>query len=240
MYRWGPVLLLSALFAMPSTGSKAAPQIGVAATVRPSAEGVVADNSQTLAAGTELYSNETVRTGNRGLADLVFIDKTDLSVGPASEVLLDKFVYDPKGSSGKVVLQATRGAFRFVTGEQDHRAYQVNTPFGSLGVRGTVVEVVTVPREEREKARCVTKVRLVSGRATFTTFTGQVARLNEPDTVVCVTPTGSVEYSTSSRSILSFNAVPPPPPPIVNPPGGLGPSLPPPPCVSPTTLNCGG
>jgi hypothetical protein len=239
MHRPGPILLLSVLFAMPSTGSNAGPQIGIAATVRPSAEGVVANNSQSLAAGTELYSNETVRTGNRGLADLVFIDRTDLSVGPSSEVLLDKFVYDPKGSSGKVVLQATRGAFRFVTGKQDHRAYQVNTPFGSLGVRGTVVEVVTVSREQQKKVHCVTQVRLVSGRATFTTFTGQVAQLNEPDTVVCVTPTGNVEYSTSSRSILSFNEVSPPPP-IVNPPGGGGPPLPPPPCVSPTTLNCGG
>lgn len=239
MYRWGLVLVLSALFAMPSTGSNAGPQIGIAATIRPSAEGVIADNPQALAAGTELYSNETVRTGHQGLADLVFIDRTDFSVGPSSEVLLDKFVYDPKGSSGKVVLQATRGAFRFVTGEQDHRAYQVNTPFGSLGVRGTVVEVVTVPREQREKVHCVTQVRLVSGQATFTTFTGQVAQLNEPNTVVCVTSTGNVEYSTSSRSILSFNVVQPPPP-IVNPSGGGGPPLPPPPCVSPTTLNCGG
>ena len=239
MDRWGPVLLLAALFAMPSTGAKAGPQIGVAATVRPSAEGVVADNSQTLAAGAEVYSSETVRTGHQGLADLVFIDKTDLSVGPSSEVLLDQFVYDPKGASGKVVLQATRGAFRFVTGEQDHRAYQVHTPFGVLGVRGTVVEVVTVPREQREKVHCVTQVRLVSGQATFTTFTGQVAQLNEPNTVVCVTATGSVEFSTSSRSILSFNVTTPPPP-IVNPPGGGGPPLPPPPCVSPTTPNCGG
>ena len=69
-----------------------------------------------------------------GRADLVLLDNTNLTVGPTSEVLLDKFVYDRTGSSGSVVLQATRGAFRFVTGSQDHRAYQVNTPYGSLGV----------------------------------------------------------------------------------------------------------
>jgi hypothetical protein len=64
---------------------------------------------------------------------LVFVDKTNLTVGPTSEVLLDKFVYDPTGSKGNVVFQATRGTFLFVTGTQDHRAYAVNTPYGSLG-----------------------------------------------------------------------------------------------------------
>ena len=49
---------------------------------------------------------------------------------------LDKFVYDPSGSSGAVVIEATKGAFRFVTGSQDKRVYQIKTPFGTLGIRG--------------------------------------------------------------------------------------------------------
>jgi hypothetical protein len=48
---------------------------------------------------------------------------------------------DPSGAKSSVVFKATRGAFRFVTGTQDHRAYSVNTPYGSLGVRGTKVEL---------------------------------------------------------------------------------------------------
>ena len=65
--------------------------------------------SQSLSPGSEVFANETVRTGNLGQADLVFLDQTNLTVGPTSEVLLDKFVYDPTGP--KVVLQLTRGAF---------------------------------------------------------------------------------------------------------------------------------
>ena len=120
------------LCAMQSTSSNAEPRIGVAASTRPNAEGIVGANSQTLSAGSELYANETVRTGNRGAADLVFIDNSNLSVGASSEVLLDKF--DPIGSSGIIVSQATRGTFRFATGSQDHR---VNTPYGTLGLLGT-------------------------------------------------------------------------------------------------------
>jgi hypothetical protein len=60
-----------------------------------------------------------------------------LSVGPKTEVLLDKFVYDPKKSTGTVAVEAARGSFRFVTGPQSKGVtYQIKTPFGTLGVRG--------------------------------------------------------------------------------------------------------
>ena len=130
--RWTSALLFMVLFAMQSTASNAEPPtIGVAASIKPNAEGGVGANLRTLSPGSELHASETVRTGNLGQADLVFIDNTNLTVGPASEVLLDEFVYDPTGSSGRVVMQATRGAFRFVTGTQDHRAYQLKTPYGT-------------------------------------------------------------------------------------------------------------
>jgi FecR protein len=128
-----PGLLIVGLLAMHSSASWAADRIGVAASTNPNADGVISGNSQTLLPGSEVYANETVRTGNLGKADLVFVDKTNLTVGPTSEVLLDQFVYDPTGSKGSVVFQATRGAFLFATGTQDHRAYAVNTPYGSLG-----------------------------------------------------------------------------------------------------------
>jgi FecR protein len=130
---WIPGLLVMVLLALPSAPSWAQSRIGVAASTNPNADGITAGNSQPLVAGSEVYANETVRTGNLGEADLVFVDNTNLTVGPTSEAQLDEFVYDPKGAKGRVVFQATRGAFRFVTGTQDHRAYALNTPSGSLG-----------------------------------------------------------------------------------------------------------
>jgi FecR protein len=130
--RWTPALLSMILFAMQSTASNAGSStIGVAASIKPNVEAGVGANLQTLSPGSELHASEKVRTGNLGQADLVFIDSTNLTVGPKSEVLLDEFVYNPIGSSGRVVMQATRGAFRFVTGQQDHSAYQLKTPYGT-------------------------------------------------------------------------------------------------------------
>ena len=46
-----------------------------------------------LAPGDSVYRNEVVRTGADSTAKLVFLDSTNLGVGPISRVTLDKFVY---------------------------------------------------------------------------------------------------------------------------------------------------
>jgi len=227
--------VLTALFAMQATVSNAEPRIGTAASTRPNAEAVAGGNTQTLSAGSEVFANQTVRTGNRGMADLVFLDKTNLSVGPTSEVRLDKFVYDPRGSSGSVVIQMTRGSFRWVTGSQAKDAYQIGTPHGTLGVRGTTVELlVNKPGED-----CVTKFRLVEGKADYKVAkTGKTVHVDDPNrnNVVCIDANGNVTFSTSSQSILSFSTTtgPPPPPGIPGVGGGTSP-IAPPPVMSPTT-----
>jgi hypothetical protein len=131
---WIPVLLLGGLFAVQSTAASAQEQIGKATSVRPQAEGSHGGN-RTLSGGSDVYSRETVRTGDSGNADLQFRDKSNLTVGPKSSVRLDKFVYDPNKSTGAVTIQATRGTFRFVTGSQGG-SYQIKSPYGTLGIRG--------------------------------------------------------------------------------------------------------
>ncbi len=134
---WTSACAFALLFAVQSTASLAQqPKIGSAANTKNSVQGIVEGNTQTLSNGSELYANETVRTGAASVTDLQFIDESKMSVGPISEVHLDKFVYDPSGSSGTVVINATKGAFRFVTGSQDKKAYQIKTPYGTLGIRG--------------------------------------------------------------------------------------------------------
>jgi len=123
------------LFALPATGAMAQ-RIGNATATKNKVDGIVRGAAQTISPGTDVYSNETVRTAVESVADLKFLDETKLSVGPRSEVRLDKFVYNPSGSAGSVVINATRGAFRFVTGTQDVKAYKIRTPYGTLGIRG--------------------------------------------------------------------------------------------------------
>jgi len=216
---------------MQSAVSNAEPRIGTAASARLNAEALSGGSTQTLSTGSEIYANQTVRTGNRGNADLVFIDNTNLTVGPTSEVRLDKFVYDPTGSSGSVVMNATRGAFRFATGSQAKPAYRFDTPHGTLGVRGTKVEVAvsTNPRDE-----CATKVRLIEGEANFTVAkTGKVARLTQPYTCACISQRGDITYSVCPESLVEFSEETPAPPFV---PGSGSAPITVPAVVSPTQL----
>ena len=134
---WTTACALAALVAVQSSASFAQdPQIGAATATKNKVEGTVGSTTQSISKGTNVFSNEVVRTGDAAVADLQFIDETTMSIGPISEIRLDKFVYDPNGTSGAVVIEATKGAFRFVTGKQDQKVYQIKTPYGTLGIRG--------------------------------------------------------------------------------------------------------
>jgi hypothetical protein len=114
------------------------PVIGAATNIDNMVTGVVAGQEQPLRVGTSVFQMETVRTNASSKAQLVFLDRTGLSIGPESEVNLDRFVYDPNRSAGEVVLELGVGTFRFITGSQDKRNYRINTAIATIGVRGTI------------------------------------------------------------------------------------------------------
>ena len=130
---WIPALSLAVLFALQATAPNAQEAVGKATSVRPQAEG---SHAGLLSGGSNVYSKETVRTGDAGQADLRFHDSSNLSVGPSSSVRLDKFVYDPNKGAGSVAIEATKGGFRYVTGSQNKGETKIKTPYGTLGVRG--------------------------------------------------------------------------------------------------------
>lgn len=54
--------------------------------------------------GSSVFEQERIRAGAESVAQLLFIDQTTLSVGPRSEVTLDRFVYDALRNTGDVLL----------------------------------------------------------------------------------------------------------------------------------------
>jgi hypothetical protein len=127
---WIPALLA---VLVTSTVANAETRIGTAQSVKPDASGSVAG---TLSAGSGVHANETVKTGSTGQAGLQFNDQSNLSIGPSSQVRLDKFVYDPNKGAGSTVIEATRGTFRFSTAAQNQGEVKIKTPYGTLGMRG--------------------------------------------------------------------------------------------------------
>ncbi len=163
----------------------AAQSIGSARSITNQVDGVLHGATRSLAVGSDVFSNEVVRTGDAASAPLVFLDSTNLSVGPRSSVKLDRFVYNPDRNSGRVVVRASRGIFRFVTGSQPSRDYTVETPVATIGVRGTVFDLLV--RSDR------TVVVLVEGAVVVRAHGGPTVTLTVPGTAVTVYAGGRVD-----------------------------------------------
>jgi hypothetical protein len=143
-FHWlaGLFLLGVAATAASTTHAAAAPEIGHAITVEKTVTGTVGGNKAQLKQDDAVFQGEVLETAAESLARLKFLDDTSLFVGPSSRVTLDSFVYNPDNTASKIVLKASKGAFRFISGKSNHSAYEISTPFGSLGVSGTVLGFV--------------------------------------------------------------------------------------------------
>jgi ferric-dicitrate binding protein FerR (iron transport regulator) len=152
--------------------AQTATRIGVASAVRNQVTAQTSSQQRALAAGGAVYQNDTITTGASSVAQLLFADQTTLSVGPRSEIRLDRYVYDPSRSTGDVAVSLTNGALRFISGRQDPRSYQIQTPVATIGVRGTIVDFLLI--DGRMFAI------LAEGRVIFTLPNGRTIELNEP------------------------------------------------------------
>jgi hypothetical protein len=114
--------------------------IGQAVLVEHEVSGSLGGQTRRLADGSGVFTNELIATQAASMARLTFLDATNLALGPASQVRLDRFVFDPAHGARSVTLRTTLGAFRFVTGDSDPRAFAITTPVASIGVRGTALD----------------------------------------------------------------------------------------------------
>ncbi|WP_046120803.1 FecR family protein [Ensifer aridi] len=93
-----------------------------------------------LAVRDPVHRDERIRTSRSGLGQFVFRDGSKLAVGAGSSVVIDKFVFDDSKSVQKLTVAAAKGTFRWISGNSKHSAYEIVTPAGTIGVRGTVFD----------------------------------------------------------------------------------------------------
>jgi hypothetical protein len=90
-----------------------------------------------LTVGSDIFIGDRVITDARGLVQIKFSDSTKLVVGPNSALLIEDYLLRNDGSGGKFAINALSGTFRFVTGGAPKDRYLIETPTGTIGVRGT-------------------------------------------------------------------------------------------------------
>lgn len=122
-----------------SAGAGESP-IGKATSVVPAANYTRGTQVAALSIDDAVQQNDRVKTSDKGSTQIKFVDGTLLTIGPNSEVVLDKMIFD--GDQAKnATIRVVRGAMRFASGTSDHSAYHIETKVATIGVRGTVIDV---------------------------------------------------------------------------------------------------
>ncbi|GKQ52463.1 FecR domain-containing protein [Bradyrhizobium sp. Ce-3] len=161
--------------------AQAQTRVGEAAMVKNEVVRVAAA-TMPINVGDALLRDETVRTGLESAARLVMADSTNLSLGPNASLKLDRTVFDDEHHYRDVAIRLTSGAFRFVTGHSEKAAYKINTPLATIGVRGTVLDILS--------QRGQTIVVLQEGASTVCTASKQCLDLTQPGDTAIITSSG--------------------------------------------------
>ncbi len=143
----GIVLAASASAVLPAL-SVGESEIGTTVVTVRSVTGSLGQMERDLSVGDRVYLNEVLETGVDSHAELALDDDTKLALGPNGRLTLDDYVVGGSGGNGRVVLNVLKGAFRFITGENDKDAYRIDTPSATIGVLGTVFDIYVYNEEE--------------------------------------------------------------------------------------------
>ena len=134
--------LLIGGFGVAANAAPVGKTIAVATRVTGSGPG----GNRVLQAKSPIFSDDRLRANASGNAQIILVDKTRIIVGPGADLRIDDFVFSSKKTFSKLVIRASKGAFRFISGRSKSSAYVIVTPSATIGVRGTALDV-TIRRE---------------------------------------------------------------------------------------------
>jgi hypothetical protein len=106
-------------------------------------------------AGQAVFQADSLRTGRDGRIGVTLHDDTRISLGPASELRLDRFAYAPSEGVFGLVLRVSRGVAAYVSGRIAKLApdsIRLETPAAVVGVRGTTVAIRVLPESTSTEA----------------------------------------------------------------------------------------
>jgi hypothetical protein len=121
-----------------------AQQVGTATAVNPQSESTPPGGTTApLVVGANVVHNERIHTSPGGTVQLRFTDKSSMSIGPNTEIVINEYVYDPNANSGHLLATLTEGALRYVGGELSHAgAATITASAAHIGIRGGTATII--------------------------------------------------------------------------------------------------
>ncbi len=92
--------------------------------------------------GMEVHQGDIVETSAKGAVNIVFLDESSFAISSNARMAIDEYVYDPATQGGETNISILRGMFVFTSGligRDDPDDVHIETPVGSIGIRGTTI-----------------------------------------------------------------------------------------------------
>lgn len=135
-----------------------------------------------LETGSPIYQGDTVHTDAEGAVNIAFVDDSTFAVSKDADLKIDNFVFNEGTTDSKTEFSVLRGIFVYQSGEvgqADPDDVSINTPIGSIGIRGT-----TIAGEIQEEGSDVpSTVTLVDGSIVVRTEAGETLLDQQYETV---------------------------------------------------------
>ena len=130
-------ILLSFGLATLTVAHANADKVGVAAAVHPEAF----SGGTEINIGKAIFFNERINTSAQGLVQVLLLDGSTFTVGPGSDLVIDKYVYDPRTNQGQMTANFSKGVMRFIGGKiSKNNGVNIKTPAGALAIRGSILD----------------------------------------------------------------------------------------------------
>jgi hypothetical protein len=121
--------------------------------------------------GSMVHMGDVVTTGKQGSVNILFADNTSFSISRNAKLAIDEFTYNPQEHEGTSYFSMLQGVFVYQSGDigkDDPSKVNINTPVGSIGIRGTLVAGEINPAGQESK------ITIVDGAVIITNGGGEL------------------------------------------------------------------
>ena len=95
-----------------------------------------------LSEGDPIFEGDVVSTGVGSELGILFVDDTVFSLSANARMVINELVYNPSSTANSMGISLIQGTFVFITGKvAPSGGIDVETPVGTIGIRGTTVGV---------------------------------------------------------------------------------------------------
>ncbi|MFK7840152.1 MAG: FecR domain-containing protein, partial [Bdellovibrionales bacterium] len=99
-------------------------------------------STEVLSIGSPVYQGDIIETDADSAINVTFVDESSFAVSEETRLAIDEYVFDPSSQGGTQNFSVLKGVFVYTSGligREDPDDVSIETPVGSIGIRGTII-----------------------------------------------------------------------------------------------------